>query len=53
MKNSILTIIFSFLLTLGFAQAEVYYPEFNYDNSKDGTYENKSFSKEFLDKDHW
>ncbi|NJB36624.1 hypothetical protein [Croceivirga sp. JEA036] len=51
MKNSILTILFSFLLTLGLAQTEVYYPEFNYDNSKDGTYENKSFSKEFLDKE--
>ena len=51
MKNSILTIIFSFFLTFGFAQTELYYPEFNYDSLKDGTYEKKSFSKKCLDKD--
>ncbi|MFT4847518.1 MAG: hypothetical protein ACI83B_000037 [Sediminicola sp.] len=48
MKNSILTLIFSLFFTFGFAQKEVYYPEYNYDNLKDGTYDIKSFSKEFL-----
>lgn len=51
MKNSILTIIFSFILSFGFAQTEFYYPEFYYSNLKDGTYENKSFSREYLEKE--
>jgi hypothetical protein len=32
------------------AQTKLYYPEFNYDNLKDGSYKKKSFSKEYLDK---
>jgi hypothetical protein len=48
MKNRILTLIFSLFLTFSYAQKEVYYPEYNNDNLKDGTYDIKSFSKEFL-----
>ena len=50
MKNRVLTIIFSFFLTFSFAQKSVYYPEYNYENLKDGTYKIKSFSKKYLDK---
>jgi hypothetical protein len=51
MKNRILPLIFAFFLTFGYAQKEIYYPEYNYDNLKDGTYEIKSFSKEFFKKE--
>jgi hypothetical protein len=48
MKNRIITLISSLFLTFSYSQKKVYYPEYNYDNIKDGTYEIKSFSKEFL-----
>jgi len=48
MKNSFLRLLFLLIITFGYAQKEVYYPEYNHDNLKDGTYEIKSFSQEFL-----
>ena len=35
-------------MTFGYAQKEIYYPEYNYDDLKDGTNEIKSFSKELF-----
>jgi len=48
MNNRILILIFSLFLTFGYAQKKVYYSEYSYDNLKAGTYDIKSFSKEFL-----
>ena len=50
MKRKILILKLSFIISLSFAQAELYYPEFN-DNIKKGTYESKSLSKEYLNLD--
>jgi hypothetical protein len=51
MKNYILLSILSLFLTFSYAQKRIYYTEYNNDNQKEGSYNIRSLSEEYLERD--
>ena len=49
MKKILITIVFICSLCLGHTQKRLYYPEYDIDSIKEGTYDLKSFSKDYLE----